>query len=79
MMQELGHVPSAGAVAQFYSGLLDGFVIDRTDAQQADLIRGTGMAVLVADTVMVTDADRVRLARETLEFAATLTVRGDVR
>ena len=79
MMQELGHVPSAGAVAQFYSGLLDGFVIDRTDAQQADLIRATGMAVLVADTVMVTDADRVRLARETLEFAATLTVRGDGR
>jgi hypothetical protein len=28
---------------------------------------------------MVTDADRVRLARETLEFAATLTVRKDGR
>lgn len=77
MMTELGHVPSAAAVAQFYSGLLDGFVIDRADAQQAELIRATGVEVLVADTVMLTDADRARLARETLEFAATLTVRKD--
>lgn len=79
MMTELGHVPSAAAVAQFYFGLLDGFVIDRTDAQQADLIRATGIAVLVADTIMLTDADRARLARETLEFASTLTVRKDGR
>ena len=77
MMTELGHVPSAGAVAQFYGGLLDGFVIDRADAPAADSIRGNGVAVLVADTVMTSAADRARLAAETLAFAATLSVRKD--
>ena len=69
IMAELGVPLSAAAVAAHYGTLIDGFVLDRTDAaQQAEFT----CRVHVADTVMVTLEDRERLARETLDFARTL-------
>ena len=35
MMQELGMPPSAAAVAQRYGDLLDGYVLDTADAEEA--------------------------------------------
>ena len=72
MYAELGIEPSAVSVARHYVGLLDGFVIDRQDAQLAAEIEALGMQVLVTQTLMLTPDDRRRLAAEVLEFAARL-------
>ncbi len=66
IMRELGVEPSALEVARFYRGLVDALVIDRTDATLAPAIEALGMRAVVADTVMRSDADRARLARECL-------------
>ena len=64
MMAELGEEVSCVGVARRYVGLCDAFVIDQVDAGQADAIGELGMHVLVTDTVMRTEADKERLARE---------------
>jgi LPPG:FO 2-phospho-L-lactate transferase len=69
MMRELGENPSAVTVAAEYDGLLDGFVLDRCDAAEAEAIRARGPRVLLADTVMRTSADKARLAAEIMAFA----------
>jgi LPPG:FO 2-phospho-L-lactate transferase len=69
IMRDLGKEPSPRAVAANYLRLIDGFVIDRQDAELADSVRSLGMQVLAAQTVMRTIDDRVALARTVLEFA----------
>jgi LPPG:FO 2-phospho-L-lactate transferase len=64
IMAELGTEPSALAVARFYAGLVDFFVIDRSDAALAGDIRKVGMEPVVMDSVMKSITDRERLARE---------------
>jgi LPPG:FO 2-phospho-L-lactate transferase len=71
IMTELGLPSSAMEVAKHYRGLIDGFVIDETDAAQADDISTLGMKVKVAQTVMRDLDDRKRLATECCDFAAT--------
>jgi LPPG:FO 2-phospho-L-lactate transferase len=70
IMRELGVEPSALEVARYYSrnygGVIDTLVIDRADAALAPAIEALGMRALVTETVMRTDADRARLARECL-------------
>lgn len=70
MMRELGIVPSAPAVAAHYGALLDGLVIDAVDRGLRNHIAGP--KVLVAQTVMSGEAERVSLAREVLAFARSL-------
>jgi LPPG:FO 2-phospho-L-lactate transferase len=72
IMRELGLTPSAAAIARHYGSRIDGFVLDRTDADEAARI---GCPVHLADTLMRSLADRERLAREVLDFARTLNVR----
>ena len=72
MMVELGIGPSPVAVADCYAGLIDGLVIDEADAEDADELSDSGIAVLVTGTVMRSDGDRERLASETLAFASGL-------
>lgn len=69
IMGELGVSLSPLAIAQHYLDLIDGFVIDRQDAA---LEKNFPCPVQVADTVMVTLADRERLAQAVLKFAAAL-------
>jgi LPPG:FO 2-phospho-L-lactate transferase len=76
IMVELGTAPSALAVARFYAGLVDFFVIDRSDAALADDIRQVGMEPLVMDSVMKSVADRERLAREICAVPAFAESRG---
>lgn len=68
MLRGLGHEVSALGVARAYHGLIDGFVIDRADAESRSAIEALGMRVLVTNTVMQTDDDRRRLADEVLRF-----------
>lgn len=76
IMAELGTEPSALAVARFYAGLVDFFVIDRSDAALAGDIRKVGMEPVVMDSVMKSAADRERLAREICALPAFAELRG---
>jgi LPPG:FO 2-phospho-L-lactate transferase len=72
MLADLGMESSAYGVAALYRDLLTGFVLDTADADEAPRIEALGMRTLVTDTVMRSVADRERLAREVLAFAADL-------
>lgn len=72
IMAELGLPVTPSQVVQHYTGWIDGFVLDSRDEEYADQI---DMPVLITDTLMLSLADRERLARETLKFAATLTIK----
>lgn len=69
MMGELGLAVSALAVAERYGDILDGFVVDRQDAALTGQIAQTVERVQIAQTIMVTLADRISLAQEVLRFA----------
>jgi LPPG:FO 2-phospho-L-lactate transferase len=69
MMRELGREPSARGVAAEYLRFIDGFIIDREDAQLAESVRSLGIEVFAAQTVMRAAEDRLALARSVLEFA----------
>ncbi|MGH6901805.1 MAG: 2-phospho-L-lactate transferase CofD family protein, partial [Geminicoccaceae bacterium] len=66
MMAELGVPRSAGAVAEHYGGLLDGFVLDAADADEAAAI---DLPSLPTRILMTSEADKRRLASEVLAFA----------
>jgi LPPG:FO 2-phospho-L-lactate transferase len=72
ILRELGREVSALEVARYYTGLIDGLVIDDVDADLAPAIEALGMDVLVTATVMKTRADREKLASLTLQFASRL-------
>jgi LPPG:FO 2-phospho-L-lactate transferase len=71
MLESLGGRPSASGVFEHYTatypGLLDVFVIDQVDADEAAALRAQGARVDLLDTVMRSHADRQRLAEEILD------------
>lgn len=69
IMRELGKPSTSAAIVDHYAGLLSGLVIDTADAAEAEELV---LPVGVAATLMRDDADKVRLAGETLRFVATL-------
>ncbi len=69
MMRELDMPVTATAVADYYGDLLDGFVIDESDRDHAEIIRSLGVAVLVVPTIMKTEQDRIDLAEQVLNFS----------
>ena len=69
LLRERGLAGSAAVVAAHYQGLIDGFVLDAADADLADQVHDLGLEVLVAETVMESLDDRIRLAQTVLEFA----------
>jgi LPPG:FO 2-phospho-L-lactate transferase len=79
LMAELGGAPGVLAVADHYRGLLDGLIIDASDAGEAAALRRAGVEPLVTEAVMVSDEDRARLAQETLAFCALFARAGQRR
>jgi LPPG:FO 2-phospho-L-lactate transferase len=69
MLGELGLEVSALAVARAYAGLLRVFVLDALDAELQPAIAALGVQVVLTNTLMRTDADRLRLAHEVLAAA----------
>ena len=69
MFAELGIEPSALAVAEHYENLLTGIVVDSLDTELAKQIR---IPTLVTDTLMNSNADRARVARDVLNFIGNL-------
>jgi LPPG:FO 2-phospho-L-lactate transferase len=72
MLRTLGHEVSPVGVAAMYRGLVDGMVIDSLDKEIAARIKDMGIEVEVTDTIMSDEADRERLASQTLEFCGRL-------
>lgn len=67
MMRELNVPSTAMAVGEHYDGLLDGYIIDETDESDAETIQQRlKIPTIVTNTIMVTLADRVSLAEDTL-------------
>lgn len=64
---ELGLEPTPAGLVSCYDGLLDGLVIDHADAALGNPVRS-----LVTDTLMRDRDDQLRLARQILDFTATL-------
>jgi LPPG:FO 2-phospho-L-lactate transferase len=75
IMRDLGRELSARAVATEYLRLIDGFVLDSEDAVLTESVRSLGMEVVALPTIMRSLDDRVALAHEVLDFAATIRVR----
>ena len=69
MMKELGVPPSPIAVSDHYGDLLSGFVLDKTDVDQANDI---SIPSIVTQTVMVTLQDRIDLAKQCVRFLEEL-------
>jgi len=61
-----------GTVGTGLCDLLDGLVIDRADRAARTALASTGIGVRVTPAVMRSLADRERLARDCLAFAAEL-------
>jgi LPPG:FO 2-phospho-L-lactate transferase len=74
MFAELGLEVTPVSVARHYGQLLRGFVLDAVDAALAPQVEALGLRTLVTDTIMKSEADRARLAAETLRFAEALSV-----
>ena len=69
MMAELGLPVTVTTVARRYGDLLDGYVLDHADAEEA---RTLDLPLRAARTLMVSLADREALAREVLAHADAL-------
>jgi LPPG:FO 2-phospho-L-lactate transferase len=77
MYQEMGLAPSATSVAQHYGSqvggrLLTGFVFDNLDADQKGAITEIGLPILITNTLMKTQEDRIRLSKEVITFGKKL-------
>lgn len=66
LLSELGEDVSCVGVARQYVGLCDTFVIDELDRDLAGDVRALGMEVLVLNTIMNNNRDKVELARNLL-------------
>lgn len=64
---ELDHSPQG--LLSYYSGLVDGLVIDRADADSAPT---DGTPVLVTATLMQSAEDKIRLATEVLDWVGSI-------
>ena len=71
IMDELSIPCTARAIAEYYEGLIDGYVIDHADA---DTARDMPVPTCVTKIMMETLDDRKTLALETLAFADRLTL-----
>jgi LPPG:FO 2-phospho-L-lactate transferase len=69
MMAELGLTVNAASVALRYGDLLDGYVVDHADADEAAAL---GIPVTMAHTLMTTLDEREQLARHVLATADAL-------
>ncbi len=67
LMAELNHPVTAAAVADYYRGVINGYVYDERDAD----LHINGLRATTFDTVMRTDEDRSVLARKILDWISS--------
>jgi LPPG:FO 2-phospho-L-lactate transferase len=71
IMQELSLPVTVEAVAEHYAGLLTGLVVDRCDRDSVPALT-RHLAVHCCDTIMQNTGDKISLARQVLDFIASL-------
>jgi LPPG:FO 2-phospho-L-lactate transferase len=71
MYSELGIQPSTLAIVKHYSGILNGFILDRVDSGFENDIRQLGIMTLTVDILMRSPEERHRLAQDVLNFIQT--------
>ncbi len=71
-MRELAIEPSSAAVAEHYGDLLDGYIVARQDRNTVSGMEKLDLRLRICDTIMQSNDDKIRLARDTLEFASSL-------
>lgn len=67
LMSELGYPVTAAAVADYYAGMINGFVYDERDSE----LKIDGLRAVTFDTIMQSNEDRAVLARKILEWTTT--------
>jgi len=67
LMRGLGLEVSAFSVAYLYRDFLNTFILDESDKAERDRIEGLGIKVVLADTIMRTLEDKIRLAKIVLK------------
>ena len=68
MMRGMGMKVSALGVAELYRGLVDVFVLDRTDRELAPAVEALGMRAVVTNTIMSRTAQKKALARAAIRI-----------
>jgi LPPG:FO 2-phospho-L-lactate transferase len=68
IMRELGYTVSCVGVAELYKDICNIFVMDQQDSEHIPEIEALGMRVVVAQTIMNTEADKIDLAKLILEL-----------
>jgi len=68
MLEELDYPVSPIAIATLYRDFLDIFVLDNQDLQMRKEIEAMGLKVIVTNTIMNNDQEKISLARELLEM-----------
>ena len=68
MMKELGVLPTALSIAQHYQDLATAIVIDTSDSGFSAPIQELGMETVVTNTVMISTAEKKRIAEEIITF-----------
>jgi LPPG:FO 2-phospho-L-lactate transferase len=66
LLKRLVGEASASAVARYYGDLIDTFVVDASDAEEAPKVAALGLDCLQLDTIMRTHDDAERLAEQIL-------------
>ena len=69
LLRELGKQINNSTIANHYTDFLDALIIDESDAADVEGLRGLGISVTVAPTVMCDADDRMRLACVALSAA----------
>jgi len=62
-MKALGIEPTAVGVAEFYRDFLDVLILDKQDELLAKRVERLGIKAVVANTIMATLEDKIRLAK----------------
>lgn len=70
LMKGLGLEVSAYSVARLYQDFIDAFIIDHADRNDKRRIEQLGLQVVVTNTIMKTQADKVKLAETILKLIA---------
>jgi LPPG:FO 2-phospho-L-lactate transferase len=63
LMKSLGFEPTALGVAKIYQDFLDTLILDTVDKNLARDVESLGIKAVIADTIMKTPSDKIRLAR----------------
>ncbi|MCI0711993.1 MAG: 2-phospho-L-lactate transferase [Chloroflexi bacterium] len=70
LMTELDLPATQTSIARYYAGLIDGLVVDTTDAHEGDAVREAfpEMSILATETLMKNEEDRAVLAESVLNW-----------